>query len=316
MPSCSVRTSSDPDEYRATIRPASVELSVTARGQFAASVTRLDFDRLWLQRGRESLPRIWHVGPSRERAIIGFLTGGKADAVRNGARFRHGDLALLSRRHDYRYRTLGPVEWGAMSLPFADMAEIERGVAGRDLMPRQDEELVAPPAAAMAKLLRLHAAAGDLAASAPEVIANLEAARGLEQTLVEAMVDCLVVPDRHEDTAARRRHIRIMQRFHAALEASHDRAVYLPELCARIGASGRTLRLCCHEHLGMSPKQYLLLRRLHLAREALRQTAPTMTVTDIATRFGFWELGRFSVRYKALFGESPSATRRGYASAA
>jgi hypothetical protein len=68
MPSCSIRTSSDPDEYRASIRPATVELSITARGQFAASVTRLDFDRLWLQRGRESLPRIWHVGPSRERA--------------------------------------------------------------------------------------------------------------------------------------------------------------------------------------------------------------------------------------------------------
>jgi hypothetical protein len=31
-------------------------------------------------------------------------------------------------------------------------------------------------------------------------------------------------------------------------------------------------------------------------------------VTRIVTDQGFWELGRFSVAYRALFGESPSET--------
>jgi AraC-like DNA-binding protein len=70
--------------------------------------------------------------------------------------------------------------------------------------------------------------------------------------------------------------------------------------------------MVCQEHLGMGPKRYLMLRHLHLARQALREAAPDAnTVTDIATRFGFWQLGRFSIKYRALFGEAPSATLLG-----
>ena len=59
----------------------------------------------------------------------------------------------------------------------------------------------------------------------------------------------------------------------------------------------------------MSPKRYLLLRRMHLARRALRASAPTTaTVTEIAARYGFWQFGWFAGEYKSLFGEAPSTT--------
>jgi hypothetical protein len=50
---------------------------------------------------------------------------------------------------------------------------------------------------------------------------------------------------------------------------------------------------------------------MHLARRALRMADPTTaTVTEIATSYAFWELGRFAVSYRSLFRETPSATLR------
>jgi AraC-like DNA-binding protein len=78
--------------------------------------------------------------------------------------------------------------------------------------------------------------------------------------LIETMVACLTTGDAVEDRAAQRRHGAIMRRFHAVLEANDDQALYIPEICETIGVSERTLRVCCQEHLGVSPKRFLLLR--------------------------------------------------------
>jgi len=102
-----------------------------------------------------------------------------------------------------------------------------------------------------------------------------------------------------------------MVRFQEYLEAHSDRPLYLPEICESIGVSERTLRGVCEEHLGMGPIRFLALRRMHLVQLALsRAEASSVTVTRIATDHGFWELGRFSVAYRALFGEMPSETLR------
>jgi AraC-like DNA-binding protein len=83
----------------------------------------------------------------------------------------------------------------------------------------------------------------------------------------------------------------------------------LADLCAATGVSERTLQQVFLEFYGVSPLQYLKLRRLNLARQCLRDGTPEHTrVTGVALDCGFWELGRFAADYKALFGESPSHT--------
>jgi AraC-like DNA-binding protein len=102
-----------------------------------------------------------------------------------------------------------------------------------------------------------------------------------------------------------------MRRFEEFLEANPGRPLCLTEICAGIGVAERTLRAACEEHLGMGPIRYLTLRRMHLVRRALQHAdSSNSTVTSIITDHGFYELGRFSVAYRELFGESPSVTLR------
>jgi AraC-like DNA-binding protein len=100
-----------------------------------------------------------------------------------------------------------------------------------------------------------------------------------------------------------------MRRIRQVVKENLEQPLYIPDICNAIKVSDRTLRMCCQEHLGMSPKRYLLLRRMVFARRALRTAVPEAApVTDVATRYDFWQLGRFAVEYRALFGETPSAT--------
>jgi len=196
-----------------------------------------------------------------------------------------------------------------MSLPVGEIATVGEAMAGFDLTPPRDAILITSAPAAMLRLRRLYAAAGYLAEGAPEIIANPDAARGLEQALIEALVGCIACGDARENSLAQGQHAIVMRRFHRVVEEHVGEPLYIPEICTAIGISERTLRICCQEHLGMGPKRYLLLRRMHLARRALRQADPAATsVTGIGTRYGFWELGRFAVEYHTLFGESPSTT--------
>ena len=100
-----------------------------------------------------------------------------------------------------------------------------------------------------------------------------------------------------------------MVRFEEVLVEHLSRPLQMPELCELILVSDRTLRSCCAEFLGMTPTQYVLLRRLEEVRRALRDADPDIVnVGDVAHRFGFTELGRFAGRYRATFGETPSTT--------
>ncbi|WP_190275796.1 helix-turn-helix domain-containing protein [Thiorhodovibrio frisius] len=81
------------------------------------------------------------------------------------------------------------------------------------------------------------------------------------------------------------------------------------DLCAHLHVSERTLRYVFNEQMGCPPATYLRRLRLNGARaELLDPGAATTSVTAVATRWGFLQMGHFSRDYRALFHEKPSLT--------
>jgi AraC-like DNA-binding protein len=311
MPSSAVHTFTDPDAYVAAVRGTDVEVTILGRGRFTAKLTRVDMHRLWTQRFSDNLPRVSHSAMSgmKGRAVVQFRTAPGPSLVWGCSEMHPTNIVRHSEGDSAFHRSAGSLNWASMSLPVEEMALLGATIAGCDLTPPKQALTLTPAPQAMARLQRLHAAAGRLAEDAPEIIAQPEAARGLEQALIQALVACLGEGTADQDTLAQRHHALIMRRFRGAVEENADQPLYIPELCTAIGVSDRTLRVCCQEQLGMSPKHYLLLRRMNLARRALRESsASETTVTEIATQYGFWQFGRFAGEYRALFGEAPSAT--------
>lgn len=76
----------------------------------------------------------------------------------------------------------------------------------------------------------------------------------------------------------------------------------------RVGV--RALDRGFRRHLGASPWQYMLELRLQAVREDLLAGHHGGTVTVVAMRWGFSNLGTFAARYRELFGELPSETLR------
>jgi AraC-like DNA-binding protein len=309
MASSGVCTFTDPDEFAASFVGTDVEVTILGRGRFEAKLNFIDFERLKMRRLSDNLPRIGHTADIFDQATIAFRTQPGPRMIRDGVEMHTPNIIRRKSSGSAFQKSDGLARWGIMSLPVEELSLLGEAFAGCDLTPPNDAVSVTPPAAAMAKLQQLHAAAGLLAEDAPSVLAQPEAARGLEQALIEAMVACLASGAVGEDRSTLRQHAKIMRRFHRVVEEHQDTALFIPELCTAIGASERTLRVCCQEQLGVSPKRYLLLRRMHLVRRGLRESVPTQTtVTEIATRYGFWQFGRFAGEYKSLFGELPSMT--------
>lgn len=198
-------------------------------------------------------------------------------------------------------------EPGALGSASARLAEAERIIERVAAGDASDPLFVATPVAAYraywSSLLDLVLVA---ARESPEVLASPVLRQSLAQQLVAASQ--LAFPT---DWLARRRSSwsEPVRRAVAFVQSNAGMPLTLDEIAAAAGASPRVLQNAFRREVDSTPLEYSRLVRLRGAYLELLAAEPGRAlVRDVARRWGFSHLGRFSVAYRATFGESPSET--------
>jgi AraC-like DNA-binding protein len=312
MPWSRVLSFNDPFQFQSAIQSVNqAEVLPTARGNFHVDMTQIGMTKVRMQRFKIDQPLISTVVIASDRRAVGFLLEQSSSSVQHcGFPITPNDIFVYD--SDVLHQRSGAgYHFGTMSVPADDFTVLCEAIAGRALPEKRGHHFVRTNPALMSRLRKLHTAIDQLAHDTPDLLEQLEVNRALEEQLIHAMARCLAEGANIQTTMGYHRHDAVVTRFEEFLEANRDRPLYLTEICAAIGVAERTLRAACQEHMGMGPIRFLTLRRMHMVRQALLRADPCSgTVTGIVTDHGFWELGRFSVAYRGLFGETPSETLR------
>lgn len=95
------------------------------------------------------------------------------------------------------------------------------------------------------------------------------------------------------------------------IEENPQDPITVPDIASAVGSSVRALNRGFKEHLGTTPLAYLTRARMDGAhRELLSGDPEFSSVSQIAAAWGFYHFGRFSARYRDLYGRLPSEALR------
>ena len=103
---------------------------------------------------------------------------------------------------------------------------------------------------------------------------------------------------------------RVIRRAERFIDDCDEAPVRIDALCEAACTSVSRLERAFRETFGVSPRRFLMLKRLAAVRRELLRGSPGTSITAVACRWGFFHLGRFSQEYRQHFAELPSHTLR------
>lgn len=101
---------------------------------------------------------------------------------------------------------------------------------------------------------------------------------------------------------------RALQRALNHIEQHPTEALTVEALCVIAATSLSTLERAFRERFSISPKRYILVRRLNHVHDALLNNRDNRSINAVASEWDFWHMGQFASDYKLLFGYLPSET--------
>lgn len=304
-----VRHFSDPDDFGDALLGGQFDYLPMPGQVFSATLRLLRVDDLVVQRSDTSAHIVRGAIEAGLAALIVPLRHPAKPARMNGDTAAGAQAFLAPGGVEFHGHCPSATAWAAVSLPLPQLAALAE-LAPQQLGKLGDASLLSLPQAAAARLAGTLDQAARMAHELPSELALPGRATGLATALREAVADTLTADARllSRPRAGReaQRVVRLAEEF---MRTQIGQPIYREQLCTSLGVSLRKLHDAFVTVCGVSPQTYLKIRRLSLARQALRGASvrPSL-VKSVALAHGFWHLGYFSRDYRALFGEPPSHT--------
>jgi AraC-like DNA-binding protein len=139
----------------------------------------------------------------------------------------------------------------------------------------------------------------------PEILRDPTVSAKMEEDILDSILDASELVQGTRPTKPWRD---LALRTEAHLRDTLAEAPPLPEICRALGASPRSLHSSFKAIFNTSPKAYQIALRLDAVRHDLLRAPAGTTVTSVAMKWGFFQLGRFAADYRRMFGEGPRET--------
>jgi AraC family transcriptional regulator, ethanolamine operon transcriptional activator len=227
----------------------------------------------------------------------------------NAQRFDDRSLMVLRPGEEFCIAATGCNQWFSVFIPNEVLAEW----SGTPLAIKSPSAMIRIPSSRAERFRLAMERLAFIVRNAPTAFDSSAAlnmtAHKLAQTVREALgSDMEVTRPRGRREVPRKQVIRKAMDF---VDQRTGDCISVQDLATGAGVSERTLRNAFQDYYRIGPVRFLKLRTLHQARRALTDSDRSVTtVTEIATRFGVWDFGRFARDYRVLFGEHPSETLR------
>lgn len=299
------------DRFRELMKHEDAEITQVQAGNFTNALTLVPLEHMVFRYGTRTTPWIAHATAARGHVSLLMDLNYQNRPVVNGLQQEQGPLLqLYGSGAEHCSAALQPGEYAMLPIPGKLLEDTLSGL-GIKALPVTEGRLTA-----------MHTEPGTLrllddvfqslrtsATRSPELFISKEVRQTAEREILTRLALAIGRAEPCQEIHHGRDRMKVFRKAREFMLESAHHSIYLADLCTATGVSERTLRDTFQTVLGISPLKYLQLRRMRQVRNALLHAdKQSHSVKALALASGFWELGRFAVEYKRLFGESPSET--------
>ncbi len=279
-------------------------------GAFSGELTEISFSGIQVFRETTNRSVFQQGSPVDDCVVIGMPVDMDGAGLFSGKQFGQHDLVMFNGHQGFALVTPKRFDVLAVTIPRTDLLQL-LALEGVDTSVMSHSIVIKPSPGTLNALTYCLLSIVSAEMFNPALLSYLQVQRICKSAVLATSVSAIrsSKPVDEPSRCFRSRSHLVREIIDWAMSRQDD-PPSIAEICLRFNVGRRVLNYSFAEVVGSSPLNYLRSMRLNGARRDLRKQGQTISIQDVAGRWGFSHLPRFSAEYRKLFGELPSETRQ------